>query len=89
MVGRFLGILGWVDGGCKRPWWCIWGCLFVFGFKRGGSTVFGPGQACIEAKVGKASAKDGPLSGALKGRVSLLGLFSSTEKVWEGRVLFL
>ena len=43
----------------------------------------------IEAKVGKASAKDGPLSGALKGRVSLLGLFSSTEKVWEGRVLFL
>ena len=22
--------------------WCIWGCLFVFGFKRGGSTIFGP-----------------------------------------------
>ena len=48
----------------------------------------GLAQACAEAKVGKAFAKDGPLSGALKGGASLLGLLSSAEKVQEGHVLF-
>ena len=37
--------------------------------------------------MGKASAKDGPLSGALKSGASLLGLVSSAEKVHEGCVL--
>ena len=52
-----------------------------------GPLFLGLAQAGTEAKVGKASAKDEPLSGALKGRASLLRLVSSAEKVQEGHVL--
>ena len=81
--GEVLGL----TGAGRGSQWCIWGYIFVFGFKMGGSTIFGPAQAGTEAKVGKASAKDEPLSGALKGRASLLRLVSSAEKVQEGHVL--
>ena len=46
-----------------------------------GPLFLGLTQACTEAKVGKAFVKNEPLSGALKGGASLLGLVSSVEKV--------
>ena len=76
MVGRFLG-----GQGLEEARGGVVGDASLSLDSRGvGSLFLGLAQACILRK-------GGPLSGALKGRASLLGLNSSAKKVQEGCVL--
>ena len=77
MVGRFLG-----QQGLEEAHGGVVGDASLSLDSRGVGPLFlGLTQACTEAKVGKAFVKNEPLSGALKGGASLLGLVSSVEKV--------
>ena len=99
MVEGYLGLLVWADKGWKRPVVVYLGMPLLFLDSRGvGPLNLGQSQVCTKAKVGRASEKDEPLSGTLKGdaackgwillqRKCKRGVFFSCERVEEGIVL--